>query len=45
MSKESLITSVRQRLNNIARESQVDFNADNFYSELLLLQQLSVNTG
>lgn len=27
MSKESLITSVRQRLNNIARESQVDFNA------------------
>jgi len=27
MSKESLITSVRQRLNNIARESNVDFNS------------------
>ncbi|MCF8260891.1 MAG: nucleotidyl transferase AbiEii/AbiGii toxin family protein [Melioribacteraceae bacterium] len=45
MSKESLITSVRQRLNKIARESQVDFNAIQLrYVQERFLYRLSKST-
>lgn len=45
MSKESLITSVRQRLNNIARESNVDFNSVQLrYVQERFLYRLSKST-
>lgn len=45
MSKASLITSVRQRLNNIARESKVDFNTVQLrYVQERFLYRLSQST-